>query len=1118
MSTLFAANMAILKHRYPELLPRIADLSPQGEKPDGSLPPNLRFRGVWLHDQTNPGSECAQHFTTLPPEKPGVAIMIGMGLGHSAIRLITERPMVSHFFVFERHPEVFLEAMHRMDLRPLLEDERVHFILGVPEDLEKQLKVAVKALRLENIYTLLHPPSFQADPEGYETLKMAVFEEVNQFNISGATLMHHGMKFFENRMTLLPLLRRHRLLQELRSAFKDTPAILIAGGPSLNEDVHKLSRFTDRALLFAADTALPLLARHRIAPHFVTALDYEPITYEKIAETAPFMADKTSLISMPFVSPKIPKAFPFKEIFWAFTAGNMERWLNITAGGSLENGGAGSVAHLNMIAAITFGCSPIIMVGQDLAYTEMQDHAEDVVISNAKEMKRLLASSDRFVVDTNDGKTALSDRRFFNFKTTFESMIAANPGHYLNATRKGAVIEGAKPTDLDTVFQEHCQTSFDVNRSVETTLAASTRKQDGSIPEKDLRKKLKTITRMKKILHEAIRDGQTALKETKALIAQGKTFKSLGTLPPKLHRRITAIDKLHNQADKEDIWTLIDDLTLNGLKSTERMQLEISRLARTGPFLEWLSLTISRLNTVGEVRLHWISFLETHIQKALSAMTRDPLFHPQTAPRTEDALRTYLDTGNYRLGIPLLSGEKDSLETPEALVFQGITAALHTEYEKADACFAKVAGTGREQDVAAFRQNWGDEYAEFALWGQEFDPKLALRMLIKGYRMAPEHPELHRILSRIFRLHLPGMQEDTDTPDNLREHWENWISESPQLLDLLPDIEVAAFLFSAAQKELAAGHPEQARPLLTIAADRHQDPEILIALVDLCFARNDFSDGLHYLRMAVSKKADLATKWEEVGDRLMANAQPEPALAAYMEGFSALPSHKDFLLKTGNALLAAGAPEKAREYLNEYKTRMETDPIGSPDPSPLDQAKSLLGKGEGEAALSLLAGIQTQFASDAVFWNLFGSACRLTGRVQDAERCFREACTIDPAYAEALFHLGLLFHEHGHTEPAAKAYQKALQADPKMVTAQNNLGSLSFDRGDFETAAHLFEKAIDINPLYPDAHFNFAKSMERLGQKEKALRAYRMTMDLAPHHPFAKEARNRLQENAGTEI
>ncbi len=63
------------------------------------------------------------------------------------------------------------------------------------------------------------------------------------------------------------------------------------------------------------------------------------------------------------------------------------------------------------------------------------------------------------------------------------------------------------------------------------------------------------------------------------------------------------------------------------------------------------------------------------------------------------------------------------------------------------------------------------------------------------------------------------------------------------------------------------------------------------------------------------------------------------------------------------------------------------------------------------------------------FLNL-GIVQRKAGEIQEAEALFRDALTIDPAFAPALYQLGTVLESQDKTDEAVAMLQKAAAADP----------------------------------------------------------------------------------------
>jgi hypothetical protein len=154
------------------------------------------------------------------------------------------------------------------------------------------------------------------------------------------------------------------------------PAVVVSAGPSLERNVELLSRpgVRDRVVIIATQTVLkPLLARG-IKPHFVTALDYHEISRRFYEGLTAADVEGITLVVEPQANPAILDAFPgvircaAEESIDNLLGEDLARHM-----GTLTPGA--TVAHLAYYLARHLGCDPVILIGQDLGFTDGQYYA-----------------------------------------------------------------------------------------------------------------------------------------------------------------------------------------------------------------------------------------------------------------------------------------------------------------------------------------------------------------------------------------------------------------------------------------------------------------------------------------------------------------------------------------------------------------------------------------------------------------------------------------------------------------------------------------------------------------------------------------------------------------------
>jgi hypothetical protein len=168
---------------------------------------------------------------------------------------------------------------------------------------------------------------------------------------------------------------------ELAGAAKGRAAVVVSAGPSLRRNIELLARpgVRESVVIIAVQTVLkPLLAKG-IRPHFVTALDYHEMSRRFYEGLTAADVEGVTLVAEPKANPAILEAFPgtircvgddvLDQVLGADLARDMGR---LTPGAT--------VAHLAYYLARHLGCDPVILMGQDLGFSEGQYYAPGAAI------------------------------------------------------------------------------------------------------------------------------------------------------------------------------------------------------------------------------------------------------------------------------------------------------------------------------------------------------------------------------------------------------------------------------------------------------------------------------------------------------------------------------------------------------------------------------------------------------------------------------------------------------------------------------------------------------------------------------------------------------------------
>lgn len=183
---------------------------------------------------------------------------------------------------------------------------------------------------------------------------------------------------FNQTMSNISCLLRSKDVSHLKNTFANKPAIIVSAGPSLNKNIAKLKDMKNKAIVIAVDTIASRLCNEGIIPDFICSVEREVETYTYFYENKQYPSE-TTLVGPMVLYPPIFEEFkgdiilPMREHVGEFNW--IRKVFDIHGENYIETGN--SCAHVAFGFAKHIGASPIVLVGQDLAFgsTTEQSHA-----------------------------------------------------------------------------------------------------------------------------------------------------------------------------------------------------------------------------------------------------------------------------------------------------------------------------------------------------------------------------------------------------------------------------------------------------------------------------------------------------------------------------------------------------------------------------------------------------------------------------------------------------------------------------------------------------------------------------------------------------------------------
>ena len=205
-----------------------------------------------------------------------VVSMFGFGNGIFARTIMKKMGNSDLLIIYEPCVEMFYHVLNNYDITDIISNNQVKIFLKDINDFEfhTTLQSSINIANWRSQIQCVYP---QYDKIFIESCRM-FFKELRdnyayvKMNIN--TEIYFGQKKIDNIFKNLRFLKNSNTLLEIKEELpKDIPAIVVAAGPSVEENIENLKRVKGKAVIFAVDRILDYLLDAGIEPDFVVTID-----------------------------------------------------------------------------------------------------------------------------------------------------------------------------------------------------------------------------------------------------------------------------------------------------------------------------------------------------------------------------------------------------------------------------------------------------------------------------------------------------------------------------------------------------------------------------------------------------------------------------------------------------------------------------------------------------------------------------------------------------------------------------------------------------------------------------------------------------------------------------
>ncbi len=328
------------------------------------------------------GQEAARLAETIDPAEHAAACVMGFGLGHH-VRAVQERMGDKSVVVcFEPDLGLLRGVLERMDHSVWLAMGRCAIATDADDAAGlTRLLHNCEGLLAIGVRIIEHPASKARLGDAAARFGRTMSEVVRSTRTHVVTTLVHAPVTLRNMLMNADRYAACAGITALKDCCKGFPAVTVAAGPSLQKNLALLAEpgLRDRVVIIAAQTVLKPMLHAGIRPHFVTALDHHEMSARFYEGLTADDVRGVRLVVEPKANPAILDSFPGEILC------TQEPILDDLIGEDLQREmghikpGA-TVAHLSYALARYLGCDPVIMIGQDLAFTDGQYYSAGAAI------------------------------------------------------------------------------------------------------------------------------------------------------------------------------------------------------------------------------------------------------------------------------------------------------------------------------------------------------------------------------------------------------------------------------------------------------------------------------------------------------------------------------------------------------------------------------------------------------------------------------------------------------------------------------------------------------------------------------------------------------------------
>ncbi|EAK1780972.1 motility associated factor glycosyltransferase family protein [Campylobacter upsaliensis] len=463
MSSIFARNLA---HLSPSLQNALLSLDEKSKNAFKIVEEYAKNERVFYKNFITEGGavfdyeEFEERLKEFKEKYPLYPVLYFYGISNAfMIENLLQNPYHCHLLVYERNLALLYTLLSSIDLSVALAQKRL-LIFNEVSQMEYIFETQPFLAYSRTYFLELMSDFYAREQKEILALNSFLMEGFKKSILKQGNDPKDALQGIRQYVYNLDSMIKNPSLKELlaKRGAKFKSCVIVSTGPSLSKQLPLLKEVQERVVIFAADSAYPILMQNDIVPDYVCMVERTDFTAEFFKHDFGNKDDKTTFLLASLVHPNAIEYLEKRGRNYILIPKhlNFAQYVDLKAFALLSS--AVSVAHMALALALELEFKELVFIGQDLAYDDVgHSHPKDYqhsanFESEAYEKIKVVAYGGEGFVESHE--------MWIFFRQILEDLVKyVVSAKIYNATQGGARIEGM----IEKPFSECCK-DFNENK------------------------------------------------------------------------------------------------------------------------------------------------------------------------------------------------------------------------------------------------------------------------------------------------------------------------------------------------------------------------------------------------------------------------------------------------------------------------------------------------------------------------------------------------------------------------------------------------------------------------------------------------------------------------------